>query len=211
MPPDQARREAVARFGPVQRTYEDTRANVAGAWIGSAWQDLRHAVRSTRRSPLIGVAVVLTLAFGIGANAAIFSVLYQTLVRPLPYPDSDRLVFVWNTYTALNLERGTVSIPDYLDRKDGAPALADAALMNVGSVALTGEGPPAEVQMLSVTPSFFTTLRIAPALGRAFDTADAVAGATSTESPGTTSRPWRFPSFADGCSTTPTARRTPSS
>ena len=177
MPPDEARRQALLRFGGVQRAREETRDQVAGAWLEGAWRDLKSAFRSTRRNPLVGAAVVLTLALGIGANTAIFSVLYQALIRPLPYPDADRLVFVWNTYSALGNERGTVSIPDYLDRKTQAQALADAALMTLGSVALVEGGPPAQVQVLSVTPSFFTTLQRGPLLGRAFDAADAVPGA----------------------------------
>jgi predicted permease len=177
MPPTEARRQALLRFGGVERTREETRDQIAGVWLEGAWQDLKSAFRSTRRNLLVGAAVVLTLALGIGANTAIFSVLYQTLIRPLPYPDADRLVFVWNTYRALGMERGTVSIPDYLDRKTQAPALADAALMTLGSVALAEGGPPAQVQVLSVTPSFFTTLQPKPLLGRAFDAADAVPGA----------------------------------
>jgi len=177
MLPAEARRQALLRFGGVQRAREETRDQVAGAWLEGAWQDLKSAFRSTRRSPLVGAAVVVTLALGVGANTAIFSVLYQALIRPLPYPEADRLVFVWNTYRALGMERGTVSIPDYLDRKTQAPALADAALMTLGSVALTEGGPPAQVQALSVTPTFFTTLRRGPLLGRAFDARDAVPGA----------------------------------
>ncbi|MGH8176222.1 MAG: ADOP family duplicated permease [Steroidobacter sp.] len=177
MPPAEARRHALLRFGGVQRTREETRDQVAGAWLEGAWHDLKGACRSTRRSPLVGAAVVLTLALGVGANTAIFGVLYQALIRPLPYPDADRLVFVWNTYRGLGMERGTVSIPDYLDRKRQAPALADAALMTLGSAALAERGPPAQVQVLSVTPSFFTTLQRGPLLGRAFDAADDVPGA----------------------------------
>ena len=64
----------------------------------------------------------------IGANTAIFSLLYQILLRPLPYPDAERLVFVWNTYPLMGLPQASVSIPDYIDRKTQAPAIEDATL-----------------------------------------------------------------------------------
>jgi hypothetical protein len=80
-------------------------------------QDLRFALRTLRKQPVFTLVAVLTLTLGIGANTAIFSLLYQTLLRPLPYPDADRLVFVWNSYRGINLTQASVSIPDYLDRK----------------------------------------------------------------------------------------------
>src|SRR5262245_63685423 len=90
--------------------------------------DIRYAIRALRKQPLFTLVAVLTIALGIGANAAIFSLLYQILLRPLPYPDADRLVFIWNTYPGSNLPQASVSIPDYVDRKTQAPALADGAL-----------------------------------------------------------------------------------
>jgi putative ABC transport system permease protein len=89
-------------------------------------QDLRFALRTLRKQPVFALVAVLTLTLGIGANTAIFSLLYQTLLRPLPYPDADRLVFIWNSYRGVNLNQASVSIPDYLDRKTQAPAIEDA-------------------------------------------------------------------------------------
>jgi predicted permease len=140
-------------------------------------QDLRYAVRSLRRQPLFTAVALLTLAVGIGANTAIFSVLYQTLLRPLPYADPDRLVFIWNSYPKGGLPEASVSIPDYLDRKTGAPALADATLFTQRSVSLADTGSPEQVRALRVTPSFFSTLGRGPALGRAFTDSDAQPGA----------------------------------
>src|SRR5919205_3306797 len=91
-------------------------------------QDFRYAVRTLAKQPIFTLVAVMTLALGIGANAAIFSLLYQVLLRPLPYPDADRLVFVWNSYRDINLPQASVSIPDYLDRRAQAPALEDATL-----------------------------------------------------------------------------------
>src|SRR5438876_827434 len=120
--------------------------------------DIRYAMRSLRKQPVFTSIAVLTLTLGIGANTAIFSLLYQVLLRPLPYRDADRLVFVWNTYPLMGLPQASVSIPDYIDRKTQAPAFEDATLFTMRSVNLTTQGQPEQLRALAVTPSFFTTL-----------------------------------------------------
>src|SRR5918996_5327499 len=97
-------------------------------------QDLRFAVRALRKQPLFTLVAVLTLTLGIGANTAIFSLVYQVLLRPLPYPAADRLVFVWNSYPLMGLPQASVSIPDYIDRRTQAPAIEEAALLTMRSV-----------------------------------------------------------------------------
>jgi len=131
-------------------------------------QDLRYALRTLRKQPVFTLVAVLTLALGIGANTAIFSLIYQILLRPLPYPDAGRLVFVWNTYPGINLPQASVSIPDYLDRKTQAPALADATLFTMRTANLNEGGQPEQLRALAVTPSFFSTLQRAPFIGRGF-------------------------------------------
>ena len=131
-------------------------------------QDLRYALRSLKSQPVFTIAAVATLAIGIGANAAIFSLFYQVLLRPLPYAAPERLVWVWNTYGRAGEERTAVSIPDYRDRKAEAAAIEDATLFTGRSIALTGTGSPEEVRALAATPSFFTTLGRRPAIGRSF-------------------------------------------
>src|SRR5215208_6036115 len=131
-------------------------------------QDVRYAVRSLRKQPVFTLVAVLTLALGIGANTAIFSLIYQTLLRPLPYPDAERLVFVWNTYPGINLSQASVSIPDYVDRKTQAPAIEDATLFMGRTVNLNEGGNPEQLRALAVTPSFFSTLQRQPFLGRGF-------------------------------------------
>ena len=88
--------------------------------------DLRYALRTLRNRPAFAIAAVLTLAIATGANTAIFTVFYRVLLRPLPYREPDRLVFVWNAWK--NGNHTNVSIPDYLDRRNEAPAIEDAAL-----------------------------------------------------------------------------------
>ena len=132
-------------------------------------QDIRYALRTLRKQPVFTLVAVLTLTLGIGANTAIFSLLYQTLFRPLPYANADRLVFVWNTYPLMGLPQASVSIPDYLDRKAQAPAIEDAALFTGRSANLAEEGRPEQLRALAVTPSFFSTLGCQPFLGRGFN------------------------------------------
>jgi predicted permease len=131
-------------------------------------QDVRYAVRALRKQPVFTLVAVLTLTLGIGANTAIFSLLYQVLLRPLPFPEADRLVFVWNSYPLTGLNQASVSIPDYIDRKTQAPAIEDATLFTGRSVTLADGGQPEQVRALAVTPSFFSTLRRQPVMGRAF-------------------------------------------
>jgi len=140
-------------------------------------QDLRYALRTLRKQPVFTLVAVLALTLGIGANTAIFSLLYQVLLRPLPYPDADRLVFVWNSYRDINLPQAAVSIPDYLDRRGQAPALEDATLFTMRTANLNEAGNPEQLRSLVVTPSFFSTLRRQPFLGRPFNDADATPGA----------------------------------
>src|SRR4051812_2817761 len=140
-------------------------------------QDVRYAIRSLRKQPMFTFVAAATLTLGIGANTAIFSLLYQILLRPLPYPDSTRLVFVWNTYPLMGLPQASVSIPDYIDRKTQAPALEDATLFTGRSLSLAVEGEPIQVRGLAVTPSFFSTLQRQPFLGRGFSEGEAQPGA----------------------------------
>src|SRR5512144_1555552 len=121
-------------------------------------RDLQYALRTLRKQPLFTLVAVLTLTLGIGANTAIFSLLYQVLLRPLPYAEADRLVFVWNSYPLMGLQQAAVSIPDYIDRKTQAPAIEDTALFTGRAANLAEEGRPEQLRALAVTPSFFSTL-----------------------------------------------------
>src|SRR5258708_18125537 len=109
-------------------------------------QDIRYALRPLRKQPLFTLVAVATLALGIGANTAIFSLLYQILLRPLPYPAADRLVFVWNTYPGINLPQASVSIPDFIDRTTQAPAIDDATLFMGRTAILNHGGHPEQLR-----------------------------------------------------------------
>lgn len=140
-------------------------------------QDVRYAIRSLRRQPIFALVAVLTLTLGIGGNTAIFSLVYQILLRPLPYPDAERLVFIWNSYPLMGLEQASVSIPDYIDRKTQAPGIEDATLFTGRALSLSEGGQAEQVRALAVTPSFFSTLQRQPMLGRGFTEEEATPGA----------------------------------
>jgi putative ABC transport system permease protein len=138
-------------------------------------QDLRHGARRLARSPGFTAVAALTLALGIGANSAIFSVVDAVLLRPLPYGDPERLVLVWDRMERSAIERAPVSAPDLADFRQFAQGFTGfAATNNVGEVALTGDGPPEQIKVANVTGNFFDVLGVAPRLGRGFEPADDV-------------------------------------
>ncbi|HET7457335.1 MAG TPA: ABC transporter permease [Gemmatimonadaceae bacterium] len=134
--------------------------------MDSLLQDLRFAVRGLLRRPGFTAAVVATLALGIGANAAIFSVVNAVLLRPLPYADPDRLVMVWGRYP--DFGRTGTSLPDFIDWRAGATTFQQMAALHDVVFNLTGDGEPEQVKGYRVTANFFPTLGVSPALGRAF-------------------------------------------
>jgi predicted permease len=138
--------------------------------------NLRLALRILRRQPVFALVALLTIAIGVGGTTAIFSLLYQLLLRPLPYGASDRLVFVWNSYPRMGLPQASVSIPDYLDRIEQAPSIESATLFAMRLLNLGAENRPEQLRALAVTPSFFETLGRGPEVGRGFVDSDAKAG-----------------------------------
>ncbi|HEX4966122.1 MAG TPA: ABC transporter permease [Thermoanaerobaculia bacterium] len=135
-------------------------------WLDDLRRDVRFGLRSLVRSPAFTAVAVLCLALGIGANAAIFSVLNAVLLRPLPYPEPQRLVRIWET---MELGTGTVSIPNYRDWVAQATGFAQLATWRRGSANLQGTGEPERVRSIAATPNLFQMLNVEPRLGRAFD------------------------------------------
>ncbi|MCB1565424.1 MAG: ABC transporter permease [Xanthomonadales bacterium] len=130
--------------------------------------DARYSLRALLARPGFTLIAVLTLALGIGANTAIFSVINGMLLQPLPFPDSERLVDVHNSYPKMGLEYASSSVPDYLDRREQAEALDDLAMYDWTSYSLSTAGERAEaVRALRATPSLFSTLGVKAAMGRA--------------------------------------------
>jgi predicted permease len=138
--------------------------------MGMLAQNLRFAIRTLRNNPGFALVVVLTLALGIGANTAIFSVVYSALLRPLPYRDPDKLFHLGESRSqADNSTNGAqVSYPDYLDWRKTAKSVRSFAAYSGDAFTLAGNGEPKNIFAVQVTPSFFATLGVKPALGRDF-------------------------------------------
>ena len=137
--------------------------------ISGMWSDVRHAVRGLRRSPGFALTAVAVLALGIGGTAVIFAVIEAVLLRPLPFPQQDRLVAI---YTGVDGHRSTMSPPDFTDFRSQSRTLSEMAAMNQGTFALTGEGPAEQFSGAGVTGGFFSTMGVPPLLGRAMTPAD---------------------------------------
>lgn len=141
------------------------------------WQDLKHAVRALRAKPGFTFLTVLTLAIGIGSNAAIFGAVNAVLLRPLAYPDPDRLVQVFKTALAQpDRAGGTVSPPDFTDWRRTATAFSELSALVEGTYPITGSGAAEQVPGASVTGGFFGVLGTPPQLGRVLSPADDAMG-----------------------------------
>src|SRR5919197_1649893 len=138
--------------------------------------DLRYAVRGLLKKPLFAVLTVLTLALGIGANAAIFSVVNGVLLRPLPYPHPERLMMVWIYNPRQGFDKDVAPYPTFADWRGQSRSFEQLAAYFGASVSLTGVCDPAQLRGARVTPSFFPTMNVQPALGRWFTEEDAKAG-----------------------------------
>jgi putative ABC transport system permease protein len=135
-------------------------------------RDVSYAVRLLARRPGFAAITIGTLAIGIGLNSAVFSLTNAILLRPLPIPDSDRLVRLFDVGPAPLREAGAVSAPDFIDWRARAHSADGMALIGGTAVTLTGDGDPEQVRAMTVTEDFFSVLGAAPALGRLFTTAD---------------------------------------
>src|SRR5215207_1787539 len=113
--PEEARRAALIELGGVEQVKESVREVRVGHFFRTVWQDFRYGVRWLRRSPGFTAVAVLTIALGVGANTAIFSVVNAALLRPLPYNDPSGLVLLWGADRATGAERGQVSATDAAD------------------------------------------------------------------------------------------------
>src|SRR5688572_11206341 len=132
------------------------------------WGDVKYTLRSLARQPLFYTVVLLTLALGIGANAAIFTVVNAVLLRPLPYPDPDRLVIVWTYNPRQGFNKDVATYPNFEDWRRASQSFEHMSGSFGASVTLTGSGDPAQIRGARVTHEFLDTLRIPPMLGRPF-------------------------------------------
>jgi predicted permease len=136
-------------------------------------QDGRYALRALMKRPLYATVTVLVFAIAIGANTTVFSIFNGLFLRPLPYPDSDRLVMVHDSYPKIGLDNPGTSIPDYLERREQASSLENLAIFMEEPRTLAGDGTPERVLIARASPSLFDVLRVGPAIGRSFTTGEA--------------------------------------
>ena len=132
------------------------------------WHDLRYGWRTLRRNPGFAFVAILTLAIGIGANAAIFSVINTILLRPLPFEDPSRLIVIWDTDANRNITHGTVSAAEFLDWQDMNHVFKTICGLRPSNVTLTGNGGPEQTFAVQISGNFFRMLGVKPALGRDF-------------------------------------------
>ncbi len=131
-------------------------------------QDIKFGARLLLKDPTFTVTALLTLAICIGANAAMFTVVRSVLLKPLPFPDSDRIVLLYNSYPNAGVARVGAAVPDYFDRQVSVPALDVVALFRREGVTFGDENGAERLNTLRVTPSFFRVARVSPVAGRVF-------------------------------------------
>ena len=171
MPPDEARAVALKSFGNLGRNTERGYDIRGGGWLETFWQDLRYGARMLFKQPGFTAIAVLTLGLGIGANITIFSVVNAVLLRPLPYPDSDRLIYLWSAAPKQNISERASAYANFSEWRAQNTSFEDLAVFDPTVVTLTGAAEPEGVMSVRASANFFPLLGVAPMLGRTF-TAD---------------------------------------
>jgi putative ABC transport system permease protein len=170
----EALRRSRMTFGGVDQVKEECRDAWGTHLLETLLQDLRYGSRVLRKAPGFTIIALLTLALGIGANTAIFSILYSILLRPLPYKDASRLIVLHETTPRVGLV--SVSYPDFLDWRAQNTAFSEMAAVNSVAFNLSGINQPENVSGQAVSPNFLSILGLRPLLGRDFDASEAKAG-----------------------------------
>jgi predicted permease len=174
----QALREARMEMGSMDSVKEKVRAVGWETVFQSLWQDVRFAFRMLRKSPGFTAVAILTLALGIGANTALFSVVNAVLLNPLPYPHPNQLVEVAEHDPPFS--ESSISYPNFLDWVRDNHTFQTLAAYKPNSFSLTGVGQPQRIQATQVSASFFPLLGVKPAIGRNFTAAEDKRGAAPT-------------------------------
>ena len=176
MTPEAARSAALRRFGGRDQMKEAARDEIRAAWLEDFVRDIRYAARMLRRAPGFALVCILTLGAGIAAATTVFTVVEGVLLSPLPYPDPDRIVRVFQIDA--NGRRGNVSEPNYEDWRSGTSAFDAMAEMAFNAAALVSTGSdPAMTPGTTVSKEFFTVMGVSPIVGRGFTDDDRHIGA----------------------------------
>jgi putative ABC transport system permease protein len=174
MSPTEARYAAVRKFGNVTQIKEETRNVWSFLWLERLLEDLRFGLRLLRKNPGFTAVAMLTLALGIGANAAVFSVVYAVLLRPLPYTEPSRLV-VLNENTP-KVGDVSVSYQNFLDWRAASHTFSQMAAVHSVDFDLAGVTQPENISGDAVSPNFLSMMGVRPILGRDFDASEEKAG-----------------------------------
>jgi putative ABC transport system permease protein len=176
LPLKEARRQALLEMGGVEKRKEQCRDARRVAWLENFVQDIRYGVRMLRKSPGFTAVAVLTLALGIGANTAIFSIVNAVLLRSLPFPDPDHLVRIYFNNPGVGLRGVRFSVPEFDDLKTQTDVFEDVSVIVFGPTNLTGATQPEHLEMMEVSPNYFSMLGATPELGRVFGHQDFALG-----------------------------------
>jgi predicted permease len=178
MSPEEARIQARRAYGGVEQAKELHREERSVLWVEQTFGDLRYAWRSLWKTPGFAAIAILTLALGIGANIAIFTVVNAVLLRPLPFQDPERLVRVFDDLNGAGAKDVGMSEPEFEDIRDRAGVFDDISVIFPASTALSGGDHTERIEMLGSSFDYFQVLGAQPALGRVFGPRDAVPGFT---------------------------------
>src|SRR6266699_2954948 len=168
MNPQEARRQARLELGGVEQVKEQVREIRAGHLLETLGCDVHYAARMMRRSPGFTTTAVLTLALGIGANTAVFSVVNTVLLRPLPYPDSDRLVQIWSTNPNTNRWGKWTAYPRFEDWRHLNTVFEEMATARTWVISIKGGDHPESMFGVITSSQLLQLLRVQPMLGRGF-------------------------------------------
>jgi len=177
LPLEEARRAARIKLGGVTQLKETNRELRGLPFIETFFQDARYALRMLRKNPGFTAVAVLTLALGIGANTAIFSVVYAVLLKPLPYANPDQLVSAFAADTQEGVPEDGTSYPNFEEWRAQNHVFSELATIDFHQLTLTGRGEPSEVNTCVVTPEHFAVLDVKPLQGRVFFPEDGKRGA----------------------------------
>ncbi len=176
MSQQEATRQARIEFGGIESHKDAMRASVGIRWWGELGSDLHHGWRLFSKNPAFTAVVVLTLALGVGANTAIFSIVNAVLLRPLPFPEPDRLVRIAFNEPGLGLRDVPFSVPELDDLRNRAGVFTDVSTIGSASVNLTGGDHPERLEFLVTHPNYFSMLGVTPQIGRLFGLQDFALG-----------------------------------
>lgn len=172
MSPEEARRQARIKLGSAETVRESLWQQNTVSIVDKAWRDLKVAARSLSRAPALWIIVTVTLALGIGANAAIFSIVRGVLLRPLANRDEDHLLYVRQSAPGIGVQNATFSVPEIRDLGSGLKSIKELGTFSQIDFTMEGLGEPREITAGVVDGNYFEVMGLRPAIGRLLNTGD---------------------------------------